>query len=203
MIRCCDTAKPEKVQAICGHTLDLSMLDLSPVLEVSEMALSTCLSQCSLTVSVNTDCKHPRGSLSSLLTLPITVQSALFHVLIFSRTLSASHCGKSSPLTSRVFKHIRKSVAWLIYVNHGVLWGARHTTSAVYLTAKFSPEPQWCHHYDVCHWIDWAAERCHRWVSVIIYHRQKKTAHFWMTFLTTLVCSCSTFYLLWIMPIIP
>ncbi len=124
---------------ICGHSLDLSMLDLSPVLEVSEMALSTCLSQCSLTVSVNTDCKHPRGSLSSLLTLPITVQSALFHVLIFSRTLSASHCGKSSPLTSRVFKHIRKSVAWLIYVNHGVLWGARHTTSAVYLTAKFSP----------------------------------------------------------------
>ncbi len=77
---------------ICGHSLDLSMLDLSPVLEVSEMALSTCLSQCSLTVSVNTDCKHPRGSLSSLLTLPITVQSALFRVLIFSRTLSASHC---------------------------------------------------------------------------------------------------------------
>ncbi len=136
-----------------------------------------CLPVSLSTLSVNTDCKPPRGSLSSLLTVPITGQSALFHVLIFCRTLSASHCGKLSPLTSRVFKHIWKSEAWLIYVNHGMLWGARYTTSVVYLTAWFSPEPQWCHHYDVCHCITWAAEQCHRWVSVIIYHRRKKTAH--------------------------
>lgn len=98
---------------LCGHTLDLSMLHLSLVLWVSQMALSTCLSLCSLTVSVNTDCKHPRGSLSSLLTLPITGQSALFHVLIFTRTLSACHSEKSSPLT-RSFQACKK--VWFLFI---------------------------------------------------------------------------------------